>query len=233
MSNGYVYTTGQSDQGQLGIGGADSQQVTSWTQVTMPAGKTFRRLTNFGAGTGTFYAISTDNYLYAWGYNAYRQIGDATTANRQVPTLCSALPDGFQGNIQQLYGEGNGGGYTSVWVRATIDGRTRWASWGYDNGGVLCHSDRHIPDVWYNGQNPKEITQFLPFMGQNLVDIYYQWYGTTNQAWYLLYDDGQMFFIGYTDNYLRDASVGTANYSAGSGYTFRYPRNLTNSKMFG
>lgn len=233
MSNGYIYTTGQSDQGQLGIGGTDSQQSTTWVQVTMPAGKLFRRLTNFGAGTGTFYGITTDNFLYAWGYNGYRQIGDATTANRQIPTLCSALPNDFQGNIQQLYGEGNGGGYTSVWVRATINGRTRWASWGYDNGGVLCHSDRHIPDVWYTGQDPKEITQFLPFMGQNLVDIYYQWYSTTNQAWYLLYDDGQMFFIGFTDNYIRDASVGNTGYSAGSGYTFRYPRNITNSKMFG
>lgn len=233
MSNGIIYTTGQSDQGQLGIGGADSQQSTVWTQITMPAGKTFRRLTNYGAGTGTFYGITTDNFLYAWGYNGYRQIGDATTANRQVATLCSALPDGFQGNIQQLYGEGNGGGYTTVWARATINGRTRWCSWGYNSGGTTMHSDTYVPDRWFTGADPREITQFLPNQGQRIVDIYYQWYGTTTQGWYLLQDDGQMFFVGYTDNYLRDASIGTSNYSAGSGYTFNYPRMVTNSRVFG
>ena len=233
MSNGVIYTTGQSDQGQLGIGGADSQQLTSWQSITMPAGKTFRRLTNYGAGTGTFYGITTDNYLYAWGYNAYRQIGDATTTNRQSPVLCSALPTDFQGNIQQLYGEGNGGGYTTVWARATINGRTRWCSWGYNSGGSLMHSDTYIPDRWFNGVDPKDITQFLPNQGQRIIDIYYQWYGTTTQGWYLLQDDGQMFFVGYTDNYLRDASIGTANYSAGSGYTFNYPRMVTNSRVFG
>ena len=95
------------------------------------------------------------------------------------------------------------------------------------------HSDTYIPDRWFNGVDPKDITQFLPNQGQRIIDIYYQWYGTTTQGWYLLQDDGQMFFVGYTDNYLRDASIGTANYSAGSGYTFNYPRMVTNSRVFG
>ncbi len=233
MSNGIIYTTGQSDQGQLGIGGADSQQSTTWQSITMPAGKTFRRLTNYGAGTGTFYAITTDNFLYAWGYNGYRQIGDATTNNRQSAVLCSALPDGFQGNIQQLYGEGNGGGYVTVWARATINGRTRWCSWGYNNGGVMLHSYKYLPDAWYNSNDPQEITQFLPNMGQRIIDIYYQWYGTTNQGWYLLQDNGEIFFIGYSDNYIRESAFGTSNYSAGTGYTFNYPRMVSNSRLFG
>lgn len=228
MSDGKVYVTGRSNHGQLGIGGAESQQLTTWQVITMPAGKSFRRLACGGGTANTFYAITTDNMLYAWGYNGQRQIGDATTTNRTTAVECSAMPLGFQGNITDIYVQGNNGSGTVIWVKATIDGRARWASWGYYSGGVTCHSDRYLPDVWDAAVDPREITQVLPNMGQDIVEIAYNWYSTANQAWYFVNSVGEVFFVGYTDTYFRDNTIDTTLYSAGSGYRFQYPRLVTN-----
>lgn len=228
MTNGEIYTAGQSLHGQLGIGGADGQTSAIWQIATKPVGKTWSRLWASGGEAATFYALTTDGLLYSWGYNGYRQIGDTTTSNRQVPTLVSGLPAGFQGNIESVWTWGDANtsptGFHTTWVRTTTN---RWASFGYYGFGTIAQAQIPISTL-FDGSNgssdPREITAQLPDFGTNIVNIVpgYQT-GSTSSAIYILMNDGRVFHMGYDDSNLWSGTNDGTNVLS----RIFYPRQVT------
>ena len=223
MSDGKIYVTGRSYQGQLGLGGADSQNSDIWQAIINPAGKTFARLWSSGGSGTTLFALTTDGFLYAWGNNNQRHIADNTTSNRQSPTLCTMLPAGFQGNIDQVWAWGSCDttptAYTTVFVRTTTG---RWASWGYANYGCITHSQIYTPNLWNGAMNPLEITGNLPNQGVGLINIVPSYITGGNSGVHLVYDDGRMFYIGYDPN---QRNSGTHDGSNDQPYNY-YPRQV-------
>lgn len=222
-TDGNIYTTGRSAQGQLGIGGADSQNAPNyqWQLVARPTGKVWAEVWGEAGTASTYWARTTDNFLYGWGYNGYFQVGDNTTTNRQTPVLCSGLPTGFQGNITGVWVIGDVG-YSTVYVRATVAGKTRWASFGYSNYGAIMHGDRYIPDMWNTSNQVRDITSFMPDFGENINQIM-AWNSSSNCAGMIMMNDGRLFWFGYRDGNLHDGTTDGSNYTS---YTY-YPVQVT------
>ena len=102
--DGYLYSWGTNDWGQLGRGTAGTVRLTSPGRVNnpagTPAGTTFTWKTARAAGGGAAFAIGTDGQLYSWGNNN-TDWGDTSVgqlgrpgANTTIPTLTVAnAPD--------------------------------------------------------------------------------------------------------------------------------------------
>lgn len=75
-------------------------------------------------------ALNTSNQLYCWGYNASGQLGDGTTANKDVPTLVP-LPSGVTGWTNFSLGDRH--------TCAIANTGQMWC-WGYNNYGELGDS---------------------------------------------------------------------------------------------
>ena len=86
MTDGTLYSWGQNNNGQLGIGSTTNQSTP--TQVTLPQGKSVQ---NVIAGFYHTMATMTDGSLYAWGNNGYGQLGIGNTTNQTTPTLVSNI----------------------------------------------------------------------------------------------------------------------------------------------
>ena len=224
FANGVMVSSGTTNQGQAGIGGADSQTVNGWGVIAPPSGKTWDRLWGAGGFHSSYWAKTTDNYLYAWGHNNYRQLMDNTSTARSAPVLCTRLPDGFQGNISAVFcfgGNDTGTSYTTVWVKAMIDNRPRWASAGSTYHGSIGHPV-YIPGIWTSGVDAREITAALPNFSVGLKTIDYCYMYSQYNSIFLVYEDGRMFFMGY------DPNSGTTGTHDGSTYQSNvwYPRQV-------
>ncbi len=122
-TDGTVWTWGHGTEGQLGNGG--SADLGSPVQVVGVGGTGF--LTNVQAistGNNHTLALLADGTLRAWGYNGQGQLGDGSTANRQMPGAVAGLA-----SITDIAG----GEWHSVARRS--DG-TIWA-WGLNQSSQL------------------------------------------------------------------------------------------------
>lgn len=115
-----LWTWGANTQGQLG----DNTTSTRLSPVqTISAGTNWKQVS---AGVYHIAAIKTNGTLWLWGYNAFGNLGDNTTANRSSP-------------VQTITGGTNwkqvscGRFFTSAAIKT--DG-TLWV-WGYSGSGVL------------------------------------------------------------------------------------------------
>ena len=88
-SDGNLYAWGYNVFGQLG-NGTVTQELTP-VQVSMPSGVT---PLSVAAGTDHSMALGSNGTVYAWGHNAFGQLGNGTTTNSPVPTAVS-LPAGI------------------------------------------------------------------------------------------------------------------------------------------
>ncbi|MCT8157985.1 RCC1 domain-containing protein, partial [Bifidobacterium polysaccharolyticum] len=77
-SDGNLYSWGNNGTGQLGIGGADSNQHNTPSKGSMPADGT--KFTQISAGYYHSLAMGTDGNLYSWGDNSLGQLGRALTS---------------------------------------------------------------------------------------------------------------------------------------------------------
>ncbi len=87
-SNGVLYAWGVNTDGELGNG--TTTQANSPVAVSMPGGVTASAIAGGGAHS---LAVGSNGLLYAWGYNAYGQVGNGTTAVQKTPVQI-ALPSG-------------------------------------------------------------------------------------------------------------------------------------------
>lgn len=225
FANGTMVVSGTANQGQAGIGGADYQNVTGWQPIVAPSGKTWDRLWGAGAFHSTYYGRTTDNYLYAWGHNNYGQIGDNTSTARATPTLCSGLPAGMQGNIQEVYTWGcndTGTSYQTTWVKSFSGGKSRWCSFGSTYHGTIGQASIYVPSKWTTARYPTEMGWELPDFGEGIRTIHVQWLTGQYNAIHIVYNDGRIFHMGYDNNQKFTGTHDGSNYMSA---TF-YPRQV-------
>jgi alpha-tubulin suppressor-like RCC1 family protein len=83
-SNGSVWSWGNGNSGQLGYTGSYYGSQLTPAQVPGLSG-----ITAVGAGMAHSLAVATDGTVWAWGYNYYGQLGDATATTRLAPVRIS------------------------------------------------------------------------------------------------------------------------------------------------
>ena len=114
-SDGNLYTWGDNAYGELGNGTTTEQN--SPDVISLGPGVSPTAIAAYGYDS---YAIGSDGRLYAWGWNAFGQLGDGTTSQQVSPeaiTLAAGVSpkaiapgDGYAfaiGSDGQLYGWGN------------------------------------------------------------------------------------------------------------------------------
>ncbi|MCN9243593.1 Ig-like domain repeat protein [Streptomyces sp. RY43-2] len=79
-SDGRVFAWGRNDLGQLGDGTTIFR--TTPVETLLPAGV---QATAVAGGEGHSLAVTSDGRVFAWGWNAFGQLGDGTTINRLTP----------------------------------------------------------------------------------------------------------------------------------------------------
>ena len=125
LKSGTVWAWGQNNGGQLGNGTTSNYATPAPVQVTGLSGATA-----VAAGNGHSLALKSDGTVWAWGSNAYGELGNGTTTNSSVPvevvTGNKSLP--LSGIVAI-----SAGSFTSYAVKS--DG-TVWA-WGANANGAL------------------------------------------------------------------------------------------------
>lgn len=150
---GVVYTFGSPEHGQLGMG-SDRQYFVSASKLifdpqpdphllTTLAGK---KIVDIAAGTSHCLALTSDNYLYSWGFGGYGRLGHGEQKDSMYPTL-----------VQHL-------GYENIIARASkiacgptcslvIDGQGmmylwgKWKNTGDGGTGQSWMTPRVVPDL--------------------------------------------------------------------------------------
>jgi hypothetical protein len=112
--SGRLYSWGKNDLGQLG----DNSTTNRSTPVQVTGNNT--TWIDVSPGRDHCVALRSDNTLWAWGYNAYGQLGDSTTTNRSSPVqIAGSWSRIFSGNFRTfaiktdgtLWGWGDNSGY--------------------------------------------------------------------------------------------------------------------------
>jgi alpha-tubulin suppressor-like RCC1 family protein len=119
--DGRVWAWGYNYNGQLGDGTTTNRTA----PVELPAFSTNSAVA-LSAGQGHSLALTSDGRVWAWGYNAYGQLGDGTWTDRATPVQLPA----FSTNTVTAVSAG-----AIHSLALTADGRV-WA-WGYNGNGQL------------------------------------------------------------------------------------------------
>jgi alpha-tubulin suppressor-like RCC1 family protein len=89
-STGRVLSWGGNLVGELGDGTGAERHVPGY--VSLPK---HTRVSSLAAGDNTGFAVTSAGRLLAWGYNAFGELGDGTTTNRETPVFVR-LPAGVK-----------------------------------------------------------------------------------------------------------------------------------------
>ncbi|GAA3928939.1 hypothetical protein [Hymenobacter algoricola] len=128
-SDGSLWAWGYNNYGALGDGSTTTRAVP--TAVPTPAGAAAgTRWTSISGGDDFSLALRSDGTLWAWGYNAFGQLGDASTTLSRVPI--AVITPGTVGAGTRWTQVAAGTNHASA-LRS--DG-SLWA-WGYNNYGQL------------------------------------------------------------------------------------------------
>lgn len=135
LSNGWVYTTGNNDSGQLGHGDTTHRYiftrveyfVTNNISISAVYASNSKQGTNYG---GTFFQTPSGD-LYSCGYNSEGALGVGDTVNKSTPTKLTAIS-----NVSKLY-------LTDWYVQSAIALKTNGDlyGWGYNAQGQLGLND--------------------------------------------------------------------------------------------
>ncbi len=88
-SNGQLYTWGQNGSGEVGDGTTTTRNAPVAVSTTgLLSGK---NITAISSAYSKSMALDSNGRVYAWGSNAYGQLGDGTTTDRSSPTLVTGL----------------------------------------------------------------------------------------------------------------------------------------------
>jgi alpha-tubulin suppressor-like RCC1 family protein len=95
-----VYCVGDNYQGQLGNGSPSVAKSSYFGSVGAIGGG----VSSIKVGGNSVFAIRADNKVYAWGGNAYGQLGDGTTTSRFTPVAVGSLAGATQVSVGEVHG---------------------------------------------------------------------------------------------------------------------------------
>ncbi len=170
-SAGTVYAWGNNSYGQLGNGTTTNSSAP--VQVTGVSGF---GVTAVAAGGYHSLALTAAGTVYAWGYNAYGQLGNGTTGSSSAPVQVTGLPS--SAGVTAIAG----GEYDSL---ALTSAGTVYA-WGYNNFGQLGNG------TTTNSSTPLQVTGLA-----NVVKIAASSSGSSS---YALEANGTLWAWGYNGN---------------------------------
>jgi uncharacterized repeat protein (TIGR02543 family) len=84
-SDGRVFTWGRNTYGQLGNGSFEDSSFPSEITQNFTGLDNDEKIIDIQLGSYHALALTSNGKVFAWGYNAFGQIGDGTTANRNLP----------------------------------------------------------------------------------------------------------------------------------------------------
>ena len=180
-SDGTVYTWGLNQYGQLGNNTTTNSRSPIAVQAagTPLAGKT---IVQVAAGADHSLALDSDGALYAWGSNAYGQLGNGTTTNSSVPVAVKIAGTPLAGKtiIQIVAGANHN-------MVLTSDGAVY--TWGWNYHGQLGNNTKTNSNTIVAVQ-----TIGTPLAGKKIVKI------AAGQGHSLaLTDDGRVYTWGRND----------------------------------
>ena len=180
-SDGTVYTWGLNQYGQLG----NNTTINSRSPVAVQAAGTpmeGKTIVQIAAGADHSLALDSDGALYAWGSNAYGQLGNGTTTNSSVPVAVKIAGTPLAGKtIVQIAAGAN---HNMV---LTSDGTVY--TWGWNYHGQLGNNTKTNSNTIVAVQ-----TIGTPIAGKKIVKI------AAGQGHSLaLTDDGMVYAWGRND----------------------------------
>lgn len=95
--NGFVWAWGYNGYGQLGTNNTTNYNVPQRIDKSLFGNQNVIAIWAFGNRTGWSMAVTADNNLWVWGYNANGQLGLNDSSNRSVPTLVTTVSFGSVG----------------------------------------------------------------------------------------------------------------------------------------
>ena len=175
-SEGRVYAWGCNSEGELGNG----TNNTSYAPVAIITSGAMANKTvvAIAAGAKHSLALTSDGYVFAWGYNADGELGNGTTVNSSVPVAVTTS-GALNGKLPVAIG--NGGGFYSAAL--TSDGQLiEWGSNYYGQLGNGSTTNSSVPVLVATGA-----------MSGNALATLYQ--GAFH--YFAIMTDGQIFACGY------------------------------------
>ena len=143
-SDGFVYTSGSNNFGQLGIG----QPTNFTTNVAVRTSITNASKMATTAGGSSIAVSTTNNQLFTWGNNQWGQLGLGSTVNSDAPTRATTS---FTDLIVDINGGGTYGIINGAFVILTGKGEVHSAGF----------NETYALGITLNGQaNPGPITTF-------------------------------------------------------------------------
>lgn len=122
-SDGYVYSWGNNDSGQLGDGTTVTRSAAVRVQTPLDV-----RFLQVAAGGGHSLALDSNGNVWGWGQNNHGQVGNQSTSTRTVPVQVDRMKAG-----SVKFKEISAGAQHSLAVDVNGDA---W-SWGYNTDGIL------------------------------------------------------------------------------------------------
>jgi|GEM_PF-1099835 len=201
--NGILYGAGYAASGLVGNGTTPTQMDAAvpvqfysesnsiLVDAARPKIKHFCSSATSDANTtlGAHYALDTDGNVYAFGYNAYGQIGDGTTTNNY---FARRIARSFFNNENVEYITVSGGQYAHVFA---ITATGKCFAWGYNAHGQLGINNTT------NQNRPVEITAIAnsAINGKKIVHVVATDGDSNHGRTFLLTSEGRVYACGRND----------------------------------
>jgi uncharacterized repeat protein (TIGR02543 family) len=136
---GRVYAWGWNIYGQLGDN--TTTDKSSPTLISFTGLGDGEKIEDVFAGSAHSLAVTTNNRLYAWGFNSFGQLGDKTTVNKLIPTPVFDLTTTLVNNYHTVnYGDT----ITSTLPNPTLAGHT-FVGWFMDEALTIPYNLTTMP----------------------------------------------------------------------------------------
>lgn len=209
-SDGNVYVAGDNDYGQLGLGYADSTDVTSFTKVTTLPYSGFAK--NVECGFYQTGVVCQDEVLYMTGLNENGQLGLGDKNNRSSFTAALEVSNGSKSEIVDFS--------LGYWHTVVIG----------SNGKIYCAGK--CSDGQLGVSNPTDQTSFVSYDLGSTVTPVKVYCGRSNT--FVIGDDGKVYATGSND-YGQSAlgnEVSVTNFTEVEGLPSDFEPYLINSGEF-